>query len=149
MTPTNRHKSSETSAAFLGMATLGLAAIVTIVGLKGLADSLGPQLGDIVSFLPSDTSTSMSSSITVSPVNTSARNPCVLDMQVIQKSGGSLVIEATRSKPDRLFKVHWAGVRTSHGQCDCGNSADLLLNSVQITALIFAAGGKGVKSAQN
>lgn len=149
MTPMNHHKSSETRVAFLGMAILVIAATVIIVGLTGLADGLGPQLGDIVSFLPSKITSSMSTLITVSPVNTTARKTCVLDMQVIQRSGGSLVIEATRSKPDRLFKVHWAGLRTSDGQNDCGNSADLLLDRVQVAALIFAAGGKGVKFAQN
>lgn len=149
MTPTNRHKSSETTVAFLGMAAFVIAAIVIIVGLAGMADGLGPQLGDIVSFLPGNIISSMPTSITVSPVNTTARKTCVLDMQVIQTSGGSLVIEATRSEPDRLFNVHWAGSRTSDGQNDCGSSADLLLNRVQVAALIFAAGGKGVKPAQN
>jgi hypothetical protein len=91
---------------------------------------------------------SMSTSIIVTPEDTAGRKTCVLDMRVMQRSG-SLVIEATQSKPDRLFKVHWAGMRTSHGQNDCGSSADLLLDRVQVAALIFAAGGKGVKSAQN
>jgi hypothetical protein len=67
---------------------------------------------------------------------------------VMQRSGGSLMIEAMQLKPDRRFKVHWAGKRTSDGQQDCGGSADLLLNHYQITTLVFAAGGTGVKVAE-
>ena len=71
---------------------------------------------------------------------------CILDVQTMQKSGGSLVVESTQSVPSRIFQVHWAGARTSNNRDDCGGSADLLLNSYQISALIFAAGGTGVKT---
>jgi hypothetical protein len=70
----------------------------------------------------------------------------VLDVHVVQKSGGSLVVEATRFEPNRGFQVHWAGVRPSDGREDCGGSVDLLLNGAQMGALIFAAGGTGVKA---
>ena len=72
----------------------------------------------------------------------------MLDVHVMQKSGGSLVVEATRFEPERGFQVHWAGMRTSDGLEDCGGSVDLDMNSAQMGALIFAAGGTGVK-AQN
>ena len=34
---------------------------------------------------------------------------CILDVQTMQKSGGSLVVESTQSVPSRIFQVHWAG----------------------------------------
>jgi hypothetical protein len=64
----------------------------------------------------------------------------------MQKSGGSLVVETAQFKPGLLFRVHWAGKRTSSDRDDCGRSADLLLNGNQISALIFAAGGTGVEA---
>ena len=149
MTPTNQRKSNETSAVVLVVAILAIAGIVIIVGLSDLADRLGPQLGDIVAFLPRRLPSSSTASITVSPMNADGRKTCVLDAQVIQKSGGSLVIESAQARPDDIFKVHWAGLRTSDGQQDCGSSADFLLNRVQIAALIFAAGGKGARSEQD
>jgi hypothetical protein len=131
------------------MATIAIAAAVIVVGLVHLADRLGPQLGDIVAFLPRRLPSVSTASITVSPTNAPARKTCVLDVQAIQKSGGSLVIEATHPNPDDTFVVHWAGLRTSDSQQDCGSSADFVLNRVQVAALIFAAGGKGVKAAQD
>ena len=147
MTPTNQRRSNETGAAVLVVASIAIAGMVAFVGLSGLADRLGPHLGDIVAFLPSRELSSSTASISVSPVNAAARKHCVLDVRAIEKSGGSLVIEATHAKPDDTFQVHWAGLRTSDGQDDCGSSADFLLNRVQIAALIFAAGGKGTKAA--
>jgi hypothetical protein len=43
---------------------------------------------------------------------------CILDIRVLQKSAGSLVVEATRFAPYRSLQVHSAGVRTSdrHGR---------------------------------
>jgi hypothetical protein len=73
----------------------------------------------------------------------------MIDVRVMQKFGGSLVIEATHAEHDDTFDVHWAGLRTSDGQQDCGSSTDFLLNRGQVTELIFAAGGKGVKAAQD
>jgi hypothetical protein len=66
----------------------------------------------------------------------------------MQRLGGSLLIEAVQIEPDRRFQVHWSGVRTSNSSEDCGSSADLLLNNAQVAALIFAAGGRGVKAGE-
>jgi hypothetical protein len=149
MTPTNHHRSSEAGIAFLVLATFVVAATLIIAVLLGLADDLGPQLGDIVAFPPNRAPSFSAAAITVSPANAASRETCVLDVQIMQRSGGSLIVEGTHSEPDRMFRVHWAGLRTSDGQEDCGRSADFLLNKVQITALIFAAGGTGVRPAQD
>jgi hypothetical protein len=85
-------------------------------------------------------------SITVDRVDATPRRTCILDVRMMQRSGGSLIIEAVQFKPDRRFRLHWAGGRTSDGQEDCGASVDLSLSSIQIGALVFAAGGTGVKA---
>jgi hypothetical protein len=59
-----------------------------------------------------------------------------------------MVVETSQFEPNRIFRVHWAGVRTSKDHGDCGRSADLLLNSNQLAILIFAAGGTGVKKTE-
>jgi hypothetical protein len=146
--PTNDRKSSELYTAATILAAVIIACLLLTAGLQRLADDLGPQTGDIISFPATQIPSISTASITVNTAGAPGGRPCVLDVHVIQKSGGSLVIEAKRFGPDPGFQVHWAGVRTSDGWEDCGDSVDLLLNSVQISALVFAAGGTGVK-AQN
>jgi hypothetical protein len=146
MTPTDDRKSREVYAALMVMVFVIVIAMLLMVGLFRLADNLGPQIGDIVSFPPSRIPSFGTASVAVSHVTPSFNRSCILDVHVMQRFGGSLVIEATQRKPDRNFLVHWAGGRTSDGLDDCGSSADLLLNRVQITALIFAAGGTGLKA---
>ena len=146
MTPTNDRKSGELSTAFMVVVVVITGGSLLAAGLLRLADRLGPQTGDIIAFpatrVPSVSTASFAASRAIGPDSMS----CILDVQTMQKSGGSLVVESTQSEPSRIFQVHWAGARTSNDRDDCGGSADLLLNSYQISALIFAAGGTGVKT---
>jgi hypothetical protein len=148
VTPTNDRKSGELYTAFRVMVVVVTAGILLTAGLLRLADRLTPQTGDIIAFpvtgVPSVSTASFAVARAVAPEGMS----CILAVQSMQKSGGSLVVESTQFEPSRIFQVHWAGARTSNDRDDCGDSADLLLNSDQISALIFAAGGSGVK-AQN
>jgi hypothetical protein len=146
--PTNDRRSGEPYAAAAIMAAVIIAGILLTTGLRRLADDWGPQTGDIISFPATKMPSISTASITVNPAGASISRPCVLDVHVMQKFGGSLVVEVTRFEPERGFQVHWAGVRTGDGLEDCGGSVDLDLNSAQMGALIFAAGGTGVK-AQN
>lgn len=149
MTPTNNRKSGEPYAAATILVAIIIAGILLTAGLRRLADAFGPQTGDIISFpATQNPSITTTASIMANTVGASGSKPCILDVQIMQKSGGSFVVEATRLDPDLGFQVHWAGLRTSDGREDCGGSVDLLLNSTQIAALVFAAGGTGVK-AQN
>jgi hypothetical protein len=145
MPPSNDSNSAEMHFVLLAIATVIVTAITLTAGLLRLADNLGPQIGDIIAFPVAKTPSTSTTVLTVDPVGALSRPPCALDVPVMQRSGGSLMIEAMQLKPDRRFKVHWAGKRTSDGQQDCGGSADLLLNHYQITTLVFAAGGTGVK----
>jgi hypothetical protein len=144
--PPNGRKSGEPFAAVPIVAVVILAAILLTIGFHRLADSLGPRTGDIISFPGTRVASISRALITVSPLGAPGGRACILDLPVMQKSGGSLVIEAMRSEPDRIFQVHWTGVRTSDGPGDCGGSVDLLLNSAQIAALAFASGGTGVNA---
>jgi len=138
-------KSGEIRDIILGVAVIAFTATLMIVGLSSLTDGLGPKIGDIISFTANSVPSVSTASITANSAIASPTTTCVLDVQVIQQSGGSFVVEATR---DRSFQVHWSGKRTKNGSGDCGGAADLLLNSIQIEDLILAAGGKGIRTAQ-
>jgi hypothetical protein len=127
------------------LAAIIVAGSLLAAGLLRLAENFGPQLGDIISFPVTRIPSISTASIRVNPAGASGNRPCILDVPVMQRFGGSLVVEA-RFEPDRGVQVHWAGVRTSDGPEDCGGSVDLVLNSFQIAALVFAAGGTGVKA---
>ncbi len=148
MIPTNDRRSREPHVVILVAAILLCVTGLVVAGLLALADHLAPQVGDIIAFPPSNRPSISTASITVSPAVPRSHATCVLDVPVMQRFGGSLVIEATQSKPARNFLVHWAGLLTSHGRDSCGDSADLLLDSAQMAELIFAAGGTGAKTAR-
>jgi hypothetical protein len=145
MPPTNDSHSTELHFVLLAIATVIVTVITLTAALLRLADNLGPQIGDIIAFPVANTPSTSTTVLMVDRVRASSRRPCTLDVPVMQRFGGSLMIEAMQFKPDLRFQVHWAGSRTSDGQQDCGGSADLLLNHYQITTLVFAAGGTGVK----
>ena len=145
MTPTNHPESGELHAVVVALAALTILGLTVTAGLMQLADYLAPRIGDIISFPVTKAPLTSTASITADPSGVLSRRPCILDLQVMQRLGGSLLIEAVQLKPDRKFQVHWSGVRTSNSSEDCGGSADLLLNNAQIAALVFAAGGRGVK----
>ena len=58
--------------------------------------------------------------------------------------GGSLVVEQ-RFPGKRLYRVHWAGQRTSNDTSDCGDAADLLVSRFDLQLLTNAVGGAGVE----
>jgi hypothetical protein len=139
---TNDRRSVEWYTTIIALSAVITLGIVVTSSLLRLIDSLGPQTGDMIAFpatrLPSASTESFTARRT-------GGTSCLLDVPTIQKSGGSLVVESTRSEPDRTFQVHWAGTRTSGDREDCGGSADLLLDRYQISALVSAAGGMGPK----
>jgi hypothetical protein len=119
-----------------------LAAVSGVTALAQKVVEFGPQVGDLVAFDPARPA----------PVDSLARvtanrprlASCVLDVAIIQRSGGSLVVEQRASGPDRFYRAHWAGARTSDDLGDCGTEADLVLSMIDINALATAAGGFGV-----
>jgi hypothetical protein len=140
MAHTNGHKSHDL---FSTISTLGLLATIaamSIVGMLKIVEHLRPAVGDIISFDPAkNVFHETESRIEVRPVSTSDVVSCVLDLRHMRQLKGSFIIEATRPDPVFIYRVHWAGGPTSGADASCGESADLLLSTVQITALKMAA----------
>jgi hypothetical protein len=147
MTPTNDRKSSERHTAIAAVALVIVTGMVLAAGLSRLAEELEPKIGDIISFPVAKIPSNSTAMIAADQADTLSGRHCVLDLHIMERFGGSLMIEGAQLGPSHRFRVHWAGARTSDGRDDCGRSADLLLNSVQVAALVFAAGGTGVKVA--
>jgi hypothetical protein len=68
---------------------------------------------------------------------------CTLMPPVMAAGGGSFIIEAKETSQPPSYRVHWSGPRTDLGAQDCGRSADLVLQLVQVRALATVAGGYG------
>jgi hypothetical protein len=144
--PTKARKSVERYTVAVIMAVVITTGILLVAGLLPLADRTAAQTGDIIVFPATRVPSISRASLTVRRAIVADSTSCILNVQTMQKSGGSLVVETAQFKPGLLFRVHWAGKRTSSDRDDCGRSADLLLNGNQISALIFAAGGTGVEA---
>lgn len=131
-----------------GMLTASLTAVaVALAGLAGAvtlaetAKGLGPDVGDIISF---DTRAGMPGDVLSQTVW--ARNggrECILDVDTLHDTGGSLIVEARVPGDDPAYRVHWAGRRSSPGRQDCGRAAELTLDDTNLDVLALAAGGWG------
>ena len=122
----------------LAIVTL-LAALSGVASLARQAAELGPDVGDIVTFKPERASAlDGGARLTVGRLR---QTNCVLDVDLMKHSGGSLVIEQRGAVSDRFYHAHWAGPRTSEDASDCGAEADLVLTWADMTALAAAASG--------
>ncbi len=145
----NENKSRGLGSILLGMAALALAGMVGTIGLLQHVGKLGPKVGDIVAFEPVDSfSRDMKARVEAVATDTRLAAKCVLDVQAMHASGGSLVIEARLPQTQHGYRVHWAGRHSSDDGTDCGSSAELLLNQDDLEVLAMAAGGFGVTAAK-
>jgi hypothetical protein len=134
----------------LAFLALALSLFVCLLSFSE-ASQIGPDVGEIVSFDPQNGPRYWEQPGIPAPMMpvgdrvdaTPARN-CILMPSVMANGGGSLVIEAKQTTQPPLFRVHWSGTRTDLGARDCGKSADLTLQLVQLRALANVAGGYGV-----
>jgi hypothetical protein len=102
---------------------------------------LTTYIGDIVSFVPAANP----------PVEDGVRLivhrrdqfGCILDLDILRQSVGSLIVESQASEAVGRFQVHWAGERTAADTGNCGKSADLILDGQQLDILATGAGGYG------
>jgi hypothetical protein len=140
MAPMNDSKSSDLYTALIGMGLVGAIAPIVIVGLLRWTDALAPHLGDIISFYRSERGDT-SARIKVLNMGGASTVRCTLDVHVMRKSGGSMVLESLQFNPRPSYRVHWAGGRTSDGDNDCGVSVDMVLSRSDVIALRSAAGG--------
>jgi hypothetical protein len=121
-----------------------LAAISGVASLAREAAELGPRVGDVIVFGP--THPSPFDSTARLTANRPDRAGCVLDLALIQQSGGSLVVEQRGTGPNRFYRAHWAGPLTSEKATDCGNDADLTLSAKDMTTVATAAGDLNLDS---
>lgn len=140
MAHTNNHKSRDVFSKISVLSLLATVGAMSIVGMLRIVDHMRPGVGDIILFDPANiASQDMEPRLEVRPVDTSHVASCTLDVQRMQQSSGSLLIEATRPDPIFIYRVHWAGGPTSDARTSCGTSVNLLLSEVQFTTLKMAA----------
>lgn len=131
-----------------GLLTAALLAVVaSLTGVAGAvklaqtAVSLAPSVGDMISFDPKAVMSDDMQSATV--LARKGEGECMLDLDTLHKTGGSLVVEARLPGNPARYEVHWAGKHSSRGQYDCGTSAELTLDYENLDILAMAAGGWG------
>ena len=124
------------------MAAIVLAASVGMVAAARTIE-IGPGVGDILVFRPGSQVAKDWAFAAVTQTNDLPIS-CTLKPDVMVSGGGSLVVEQ-RSHNRRLYRVHWAGQRTSDDQADCGRTADLLLSRSDLQLLSNVVGGPGVE----
>ena len=100
-----------------------------------------PHVGDIISFAASASQPVEDGTRLI--VHRPDRVGCVLDLGILRRSGGSLVVEKQVNDGPQSFRVHWAGKRTTADASNCGDNADLILEGQQLDTVALAAGGYG------
>lgn len=139
MAQTNDHKSHDLLHALATLSVLATIITMSVVSMLRIVDHFRPRVGDILAF-DSAKKVSPDSEPRITALATgSPSGSCVLDVAIMRKSDGSLIIEATRPGPIYIYRVHWAGGPTSDALTSCGVAANLLLSEVQITSLKMAA----------
>jgi hypothetical protein len=120
----------------------GLAAIISVSTIADL-EHASPHPGDILAFTPSATIAPADQNTRLL-VHRQDRYGCVLDLDVLRQSGGSLIVETEIGGDGRNFRVHWAGARTSADTGNCGSDADLIVDRHDLDVVALSAGGYGV-----
>jgi hypothetical protein len=139
---TRKRSASRSRSAVLFFAAAVLAAGLTATLVSSFHQAM-PKVGDIVVFAPGGLQGDDGT------IRIAAHRPgesgCVLDLETIRQTGGSLVVEARVARPVPGFRLHWAGERTSDADGDCGTNADLFLGTGDVGSLAAAAGGYGLR----
>jgi hypothetical protein len=98
-----------------------------------------PRIGHIIAFEPSpDAQTVIGARLVV---HRRDKSDCILDLDVLRRSGGSLVVES--QVPSAGYSAHWAGARTSNDALDCGTDADLIVRRQYLNVLDTFADSPG------
>jgi len=144
MRTTGRRNNEQLYPTLFGTVAGALGIIVVISASLRLADSLRPQAGDIIIFVPARTGVAASqASLTVMRAGPSPASFCTLRPGVMRQSGGSMIVEAVADDATQRYRVHWVGGHTSQTGNDCGSTADLLLTPGEVAVLTFAADAPG------
>ena len=128
----------------VAVAVAAVLLVATAIGATlRIATFLSDRTGDIIRLVPTNRAVSDSDGrIPAIIVGDGVDRVCMLDLDAMEVSGGSLVIDATQFDPVLSYRVHWAGVRTSKDASDCGPAAELRVSSDVITALSLAAAAR-------
>jgi hypothetical protein len=128
----------------LAPAVFGAAAVFVAAGAATLISFVrsGAAVGDLIVFEPNAGPVADTEPRLV--VHRPDQFGCVLDLNTIRQSGGSLIIEARLSGDGQNYRLHWAGERTTADSGDCGHSADLIVDHSDLDNLAVAAGGFGL-----
>jgi hypothetical protein len=115
-----------------------LAAGSGVASLARQAAELGPSVGDIIAFDPArQAGFDSAAQLTAQRPGQAA---CILDLRLLQRLGGSLVLEGRTAAPDRRYTAHWSGGHTSNfTSTDCGVDTNLTLSRLDVTSLMAAA----------
>ncbi len=119
-----------------------LVAVIAVNTITQLARTT-PHVGDILVFAPSAV-VPVGDDDTRLLVHRQDQFGCVLDLNVLRRSGGSLVIETEIGGNTKNFRVHWAGDRTSGDTGNCGADANLVIDHRDLSILALAAGDYGI-----
>jgi hypothetical protein len=151
-----RHRGPDRTADTTWAPALTLVATVLLTACLGSMallelEQFGPQVGAIVVFKPGtermdlwQVTAAPATDIAPEPTGSAGIRACTLAPSVMAEGGGSLVVEARRMSSPPIYRVHWAGVRTSGGSDNCGSEADLVLSRTDLQKLANTAGGFGV-----
>jgi hypothetical protein len=126
----------------VGAALVGMAALSGVLGGADFVRVSGPGVGDVVAFdanvgVPADLPTRLS-------VARTDGTRCQLDLAVMQRVHGSLVVDAATSDSPHVYRLHWAGAHSSLDSGDCGAAADIVASDSVMATLLVATGGVGV-----
>jgi hypothetical protein len=142
MSPTHNDGSTDLHTALIGIGLIGAISSIAIFGLLRLTDALAPQVGDIISFHRTESDRPYAPVPVKVLITRGAHSvPCILDVNIMRTSGGSMVLEDLQFSPHPSYRVHWEGRRTSDGYNDCGASVDMVLSRRDVIALKSASVG--------
>lgn len=125
-----------------------LASAIAVRAAATLITGGAAQVGTLIRFAPTGQPGSLRVAVPahrLADADAAARS-CTLSIRVIKAYGGSLMVEARNRRTARVL-AHWAGTRTASGPADCGRTAQLVLRTGDLQALIAAASGLGPAAA--
>jgi hypothetical protein len=132
---------------------LVIGAILALFAVAGTAlvqqvQGLGPSVGDIVAFdagRPAPAELQQNVRALIDDTNDPAHSarPCVLALQTLVGSGGSIVVEAVDPNSPAPYRIHLAGGPVGSDHTACAANGSLLVSQDALLTLATAAGGIG------
>ena len=131
---------------------LVIGAFLALFAVAGTAlvqqvQGFGPSVGDIVAFDGRSPAPGLHQDVRAFIDDTNgfahSARPCVLALQTLVGSGGSIVVEAVDLNSTMPYRVHLAGGPVSSDHTACAANGSLLVSQDALVTLATAAGGIG------